>query len=766
MRRWFVALITLALLYNNYLRSGVSSARAHGTAKNGGGKPRPLDSAVMLRDVKVYSGTSIHRRGDASSLPTLPSASFPPPASSLTTAAGGGGRAGSSSGDPSQKQIRGRGQCEQARVSVKQAIAKQRPPPGGDELWGGVQSGWGQANKESDNVRALLRADGMPKWRPANPSTGLPPQRPANATMEQLLEHTPTGSSAWLAFGNSGVAEMLLNWAHHVMKLGAGWQMVIAAFDEPLLALLHEHALPAYNYSGALPATHFRHAPHLFHRMGFLKAELIVHVLRTGRHALVSDSDVVWVADPQPLLASLHAKGMTLAASTDCLDVEADRDKASRKVSPVMCGHAPGNTGLATFNTGVLWFASHESAITFAQEWALGTLALTDPYSDDQGVFNRLILRGLYPVVAHSNEGDVIKGPGSLRIAPLPAEKFCSGHLVHVQRAADVTGCLSVHATFTEYGDAGKRWRFLEAKLWALNEDAYYSEGRYLAFVPPKPQADPMPCKVDAGVYVPGVDAPQACGGEDPRHGMPPKRFGDIMWTEALKRSVRLRENQKLMSRQTHALRDALAIARILNRTLILPHYDCLCDRSEDVAIVPSCVYHGAPPRMAVPFRCSQHFVADTHKLQMMSLDPMRFGMQPHKFNGRPTPPIRLRAFSFLSDSRTSAEIKEGVVDVRVVGYQGGGKAAAGGQIVLRKGSTNVAVKAQLQSLEGARVIRLSDAEGVFSGWESERNEALHFNTMMDYYVHRGAWCCSSRNQAQQDDGRVYVTPPPRLRVP
>ena len=32
---------------------------------------------------------------------------------------------------------------------------------------------------------------------------------------------------------------------------------------------------------------------------------------------------------------------------------------------------------------------------------------------------------------------------------------------------------------------------------------------------------------------------------------------------------------------QVHALRDALAIARVLNRSLILPHFDCLCDRSE-----------------------------------------------------------------------------------------------------------------------------------------------------------------------------------------
>jgi hypothetical protein len=29
------------------------------------------------------------------------------------------------------------------------------------------------------------------------------------------------------------------------------------------------------------------------------------------------------------------------------------------------------------------------------------------------------------------------------------------------------------------------------------------------------------------------------------------------------------------MRRQVHALRDALAIARVLNRTLVLPHFDC-----------------------------------------------------------------------------------------------------------------------------------------------------------------------------------------------
>ena len=163
-----------------------------------------------------------------------------------------------------------------------------------------------------------------------------------------------------------------------------------------------------------------------------------------------------------------------------------------------------------------------------------------------------------------------------------------------------------------------------------------------------------------------------------------------------------------------------------------------------------------------------QHFVADTHKLQMMSLDPTRFGMQPHKFNGKVTPPLKLRAHSFLTDERTSESIRTGVVDVAVVDAAATAAAAAPAHVLVR-GATNVEVKAQLAALRDARVLKLSDAEGVFGGWArggeaGDRDECRLFSTLMDYYVHRGAWCCSSRNQAQQDDGRVYVRHPPAFK--
>ena len=79
------------------------------------------------------------------------------------------------------------------------------------------------------------------------------------------------------------------------------------------------------------------------------------------------------------------------------------------------------------------------------------------------------MVRSAGVAVAELGVGDYF-GESGLLLAPMAADQFCSGHMVWVQQEGAVRDCLSVHATFTEYGDAGKRWRFLEAKLWALNE--------------------------------------------------------------------------------------------------------------------------------------------------------------------------------------------------------------------------------------------------------------------------------------------------------
>ena len=314
-----------------------------------------VDQAALLRKQRMVATPNRQAVVDGARDPLHGVATAPPEPGAIAAAAPAAAAAApvatAASTASTDDTLMGEGQCEHARLSVQTAIDKQ-PAPRSDGLWDGDKTSYDQAVRESDNVRRLLQADGMPSWRPD--LRKLPPQRRANSSMLELLEHVPVGGHAWLAFGNSGVTEMLFNWCHHVIGLGLGWQMVVAAFDVPLLIALRERRIPAYNYSGALPATHFRHAPHLFHRMGFLKAELIVHVLRTGRHALVSDSDVAWVGNPMPLLDELLRLGATMGSSTDCLDAQSDADKTPRKRSAYMCGYNPGNEVASdvVFNTG------------------------------------------------------------------------------------------------------------------------------------------------------------------------------------------------------------------------------------------------------------------------------------------------------------------------------------------------------------------------------------------------------------------------------
>ena len=193
----------------------------------------------------------------------------------------------------------------------------------------------------------------------------------------------------------------------------------------------------------------------------------------------------------------------------------------------------------------------------------------------------------------------------------------------------------------------------------------------------------------------------------------------------------------------------------------MIPHFECLCDRSEYPDIMPSCIYQGGPRRLQLPFRCSTHFVTDTHKLQLMSTEPTRFGMQPHKFGGRFTAPLSIRAYSFLSDPRTDPQIKASIVDVHV--------GSSDGAVTLPRKATNVEVLARLQTpaMREARVLRLSDAQNAFGGWVDNPDESLLFNTMMEYYLYRGAWCCTSRFiDGNADNGRVYLKTPPALSRP
>ena len=83
---------------------------------------------------------------------------------------------------------------------------------------------------------------------------------------------------------------------------------------------------------------------------------------------------------------------------------------------------------------------------------------------------------------------------------------------------------------------------------------------------------------------------------------------------------------------------------------------------------------------------------------------------------------------------------------------------------MLQRGATERDINRVLNSpaLRDVRTIRLSDAEGLFSGWADDAAQAEEFGLVEQYFLLGGDWCCTSR---VNNEGRLYPVDPPRLRA-
>ena len=144
----------------------------------------------------------------------------------------------------------------------------------------------------------------------------------------------------WLSFANSAFRDLALNWVAHVYRLRKERAFAMAALDTPLQRTLAAEAVPYFAFDYGVVAD-MRSNVSGFRRLGALKGELVLRVLRAERHVLLSDVDVVWAADPEPHLRSLLAADVMSA--TDCLSVRADEDKRRQSRGTNRCAYNPGN---------------------------------------------------------------------------------------------------------------------------------------------------------------------------------------------------------------------------------------------------------------------------------------------------------------------------------------------------------------------------------------------------------------------------------------
>ena len=228
----------------------------------------------------------------------------------------------------------------------------------------------------------------------------LPPAVAASAaffdherTLREVFCDVPVGGIVWLTFSNSAFRELALNWAAHVYRLRKERSFAVAALDQPFQQALLAEGVPYFAFDHGVLGD-MRSNVSGFRRLGALKGELVLQVLRARRHVLLSDVDVVWLDDPTPHLRALGTADVMSA--TDCLSPTADDDKSRRAQGANRCAYNPGNArGHAAFNTGVLFFRDTTAAAAVAAAWRSRLLSVEpSAWLDDQLAFNELVWHG------------------------------------------------------------------------------------------------------------------------------------------------------------------------------------------------------------------------------------------------------------------------------------------------------------------------------------------------------------------------------------
>mmetsp|Transcript_25618 Transcript_25618/g.35387 ORF Transcript_25618/g.35387 Transcript_25618/m.35387 type:complete len:688 (-) Transcript_25618:168-2231(-) len=394
-----------------------------------------------------------------------------------------------------------------------------------------------------------------------------------------------------ITFADVKMSAQVLNWAHHTQK--SKIPHIVGALDLDMSTLLDSQRIPNFPfYLKDLDGSN-SHASASWKNFAIARLGQVRALLKLGYDALMTDIDVVWLSNPR---AYFYCNGETLPVGIDCrsmphADVAVSSDNLSPRLDMQNGAHYP---VAGTFNTGIVFLRSNLGGKAFADAWYENLVigqGRYGPLTSDQQVFNMMMREeGKWPGVKVLNNPDPKgrlveaaepkhpRGDGNVKVATLPLTLFANGHSYFVQHNQDLMGIapLAVHATYTfdGAGSQAKQFRFKEAALWHSPEQEARSNGpiRALTF-----DAEP-PAQLQG----------------------PPG----------------LRTHLPVVAHHLASLRAALAIARALNRTLLLPHLRCFCDKTwggHDNIFKSRCMYPGAEDGEYLPLMCPlDHLVSPT----------------------------------------------------------------------------------------------------------------------------------------------------------
>ncbi|KAK8471618.1 hypothetical protein PHAVU_003G278500 [Phaseolus vulgaris] len=474
-----------------------------------------------------------------------------------------------------------------------------------------------------------------------------------------------------VTFGNYAFMDFILTWVKQLRDLEVS-NFLVGAMDTKLLEALYWKGIPVFDMGSHMSTVDVGWGSPTFHKMGREKVILIDSILPFGFELLMCDTDMVWLKNPLPYLARYPEADVLTSSDQVIPTVVDDSLEVWQEVS-------------GAYNIGIFHWRPTESAKKLAKQWK--EMLLADDKIWDQNGFNDILHKQLGPAV-DDESALVFAFDGKLKMGILPASIFCSGHTYFVQAMYQQLRLepYAVHTTFQYGGTEGKRHRLREAMLFLDPPEYYNPPGGFLSFKPHIPK----------GLLLSG------------EHNV--------------------ESHFTLVNYQIKQIRTALAIASLLNRTLVMPPLWCRVDR----------LWYGHPGVLEgsmtrQPFLCPLDHVFEVN-VMLKKLPEEEFG-----------PQIDFREYSTLDNPSLPSEIKNSWLDVKLCkeGTQGcdvsNDTTSVGGVLKFPKHSNEETFMKVFSSFKDVKVIKFSSVQDAFQGFTDKEREDKFRNRVKRYV---GIWCC------------------------
>ncbi|CAB4309363.1 unnamed protein product [Prunus armeniaca] len=497
---------------------------------------------------------------------------------------------------------------------------------------------------------------------------------------KELVQERVKDNVIIVTFGNYAFMDFILTWVKHLTDLGLS-NLLIGAMDTKLLEALYWKGVPVFDMGSHMSTIDVGWGSPTFHKMGREKVILIDSILPYGYELLMCDTDMVWLKDPLPYLARYPEADVLTSSDQVVPTVTDDRLDIWQQVG-------------AAYNIGIFHWRPTDAAKRLAKEWK--DMLLADEKIWDQNGFNDLVRKQLGPPVDGESEL-VYAFDGNLKLGVLPASIFCSGHTYFVQAMYQQLRLepYAVHTTFQYAGTEGKRHRLREGMVFYDPPEYYDAPGGFLSFKPSIPKSLLL----------------------DGEHNV--------------------KSHFSLINYQIKQIRMALAIASLLNRTLVMPPLWCRLDR---LWFPHPGVLEGSITRQ--PFICPLDHVFEVN-VMLKELPEEIFG-----------PQINIREYSFFDNPLMPKQVKESWLEVQLC-QEGTRDCVASnttspsGVLRFPKRSNEETFKTIFSSFKDVKVIQFSSMQDAFPGFTDKAREEKFRNRVKRYV---GIWCCV----AEHTPGHIY----------